>query len=128
MARDRRLAEGKNCGNAAAFEGDLRVTHGIHTAMKPMQMTGAQAGLDGVAVKAGVAQLVPADDTVLPTGNPGDHSIESGALFPHTGNKAPTPVPLPLPRAGAPFHCRFPDPSPFIAAFPSTVSGSSTPL
>jgi hypothetical protein len=34
MARDRTLAERKDCGDASAFKGHLRVAHCIDTAMK----------------------------------------------------------------------------------------------
>jgi hypothetical protein len=91
MARDRSIANRKDRGDAAAFEADVRMSHGIHAAVKPVQVTSTQPSLNRVAMKARVAQLMPADDTVLPSRDPGDHLVESGTLFPHTGNKAPTP-------------------------------------
>jgi hypothetical protein len=73
MARDRSIAHGKYGGDTTAFEADLRVTHRIHAAVDPVQMTSPQPTLNRVAMKARIAQLIPADDTVLPSRDPGDH-------------------------------------------------------
>jgi hypothetical protein len=96
VARDCPPPKRKNRGDTAAFEADSLVSHRVDTTMKPVQTTGAQSGLNRIAVKTSGAQLVPADDAVLPTRHLGDHLVASGALFPHTGNKAPTPVSLPF--------------------------------
>jgi hypothetical protein len=60
MARDRSIANRKDRGDAAAFEADVRMSHGIHAAVKPVQVTSTQPSLNRVAMKTRVAQLIPA--------------------------------------------------------------------
>jgi hypothetical protein len=126
MARDRPLAEGQNCGDAPAFKRHQRVAHCVDTAMKAMKMPSSQAALNSIPVKPCVAQLGPADYAVLPTGNRGDHLVESGALFPHMGNKSPTPVPRPPPQSRRIFIAGF-RPSPLTAGVRRARAGSSAP-
>jgi hypothetical protein len=67
MAEDRLGPEGQNCSHEDTTPIKLRVAHGIHTDVHPMQAPNCHAILDGTLPKAKLEQLPNGSHAMLPS-------------------------------------------------------------
>jgi len=103
---------------------DRPVAHGIHPAVKGVEATGAQPGLDRAPAHPGRQQLRPANDPMLLRGDSGDQPIRGGgwdgsAPYTVVNSSHPPSLTLHAARITTPQCQKFVDRGPRLTAAPA---------